>query len=634
MGSWVQPQLPPMLGLPMLTGRLDALADRANCLISQTTATALFGVANPTGRAIRVDNNVDVRVGGVFADIPTGSTFHEVGIFLAWDKAADEMPWMKDYTRDWGAAGFNIFVQLGENADLQHINQNLKDIQAQYAPTKGQTIFLQPMREWHLYSEFANGLASGGRIRLVQLITQFLGEAALMTLAATILALGIAQIALPFFNQLAGKSLTIPWTRPQFAITILVFIIITSVLAGSYPAFYLSSFRPINILRGRLVPTHALTIPRKILVVLQFTVSISLIIGTTLVARQINFAKDRPVGYSRTGLLNIGKNTKDLYDANFQALRNDLLQTGMVAEMAETSAALTEAPYASAGYLSWEGAGPNAKPSVASLGVTADYGHAIGWQLMAGRDFNPALKTDSSTIIINEAAAKLIGFAEPVGKQVRVGSRPVTIIGVVRDVVMNSPFQQVQPADYELASDKQLNDILIRIEPGRSMHSALPEIQQVLRKYNPESPFDYRFVDTDYAQKFSDEERVAALATVFTILAIFISCLGLFGLAAYSAEQRTKEIGVRKVLGSSGFRIWRLLTSDILRLVALAAAIAIPLSGLFMHKWLLNYTYRIKAGWDVFLLSGGLTLLIAVAAVSYHAVRAAHSNPVKALRSE
>jgi len=678
MGSWVQPELPVMLTLPMIAGERRALDERSNCLISQSTARALFGGADPMGRAIRVDNNVDVRVGGVFADIPAGSTFHDVNIFLAWDKAVDEMPWMNDYTHAWDAPGFNIYMQLSEHADIARINQKIRGLIAEHTHNKGETLFLQPMREWHLYGEFANGVAIGGRIGIVrlfaiigcfvlalacinfmnlatarsekrakevgvrktigsskaQLVAQFLIEAGVMVFAATALALGLLAGTLPFFNALVGKTLRIPWLNAEFAAVVLGFMGITALLAGGYPAFFLSRFKPVRVLKGDLKAGPWAALPRKILVVVQFTVSISLIIGTILVGRQIDFAKDRPVGYSRAGLVNIGKNTKDLYDADYFALRNDLLRTGFVANMAESAAPVTEGPDAIAGDIRWEGADPNAKPTFAYLGFTADYGRTIGWQVIAGRDFDPALKTDSGNVILNERAAKLMGFPQPIGKSVRLAGRTRMIIGVVQDLVMGSPFQNIQPACYFLAPDKQNNDILIRVEPGRSMQEALAAIQGVMKKYNPESPFDYRFVDTDYAEKFADEERVAGLARIFTALAIFISCLGLFGLAAYSSEQRTKEIGIRKVLGSSAFRIWRLLTVDILRLIALAVAIAIPSAALFMNKWLMGYSYRVSMGWDVFLLSGGGALLIAIVTVSYHAVRAARAKPVRALRSE
>jgi ABC-type antimicrobial peptide transport system permease subunit len=677
MGSWVQPELPLILTLPMVMGDRQALTERSNCLISQSTARALFGGADPMGRILRVDNNVDVRVGGVFADLPPGSSFHAVGILLAWDKAVDEMPWMNDYTHAWDAPGFNIYLQLSEHADIVRINQKIRHLIAEHTHNKGETIFLQPMREWHLYGEFANGAAVGGRIRIVRLfaaigcfvlllacinfmnlatarsekrakevgvrkvagairgylVAQFLGEAAAMVFIATTLALVLLAFTLPFFNTLVGKTLRIPWLDPGFAALLFVFIAITALLAGSYPAFFLARFKPVKVLKGDLKAGPWAALPRKILVVCQFTVSISLIIGEILVGRQIEYAKNRPVGYSREGLLNVGKNTKDLYDADYASLRGDLLRTGFVAEMAESASPVTEGPDAIAGDIRWEGADPNAKPTFSYLGFTPEYGRTIGWKVLSGRDFDAALRTDSGNVIINESAAKLMGFGQPIGKTVRLWGRDRTIIGVVHNLVMGSPFQNIQPACYFLAPDKQDNDILIRVRPGRSMHEALAAIEAVLKKYNPESPFDYRFVDTDYAEKFADEEQVASLARIFTALAIFISGLGLFGLAAYSAEQRTKEIGVRKVLGSSAFRIWRLLTIDILRLVVLAAAIAIPLAALFMHKWLMGYTYRVPMGWDVFLFSGGGALLIAVATVSYHAVHAARANPIRALRN-
>ena len=676
-GSWVQPDLPVMLTLPMIEGSRDALKDRSNVLISQSLARALFGNTDPMGRNIRVDNTVEVRVGGVFADLPAGSTFHEVGIFLAWDKAVDEMAGMKDYSNDWSASGFQLYVQLGRHADLARINKNIKDLIATHTKNKGETLFLEPMRNWHLYSEYNNGIATGGRIRIVrlftaigifvlllacinfmnlatarserrakevgvrkvigslrrQLIAQFLGEAAGMTIAASALALGIVGLTLPFFNHLSGKALTIPWTNPGFATSILIFIAITALLSGSYPAFYLSRFRPVKVLKGDLRSGPGSSLARKTLVVLQFTVSISLIIGTTLLSRQIVFAKQRPVGYTRAGLINIGKNTKDLYDARYTSLRSDLLHTGVVTNMAEAAIAVTELEQATGGGVSWEGSDPNAKPAFTDMAITADYGATIGWQIIAGRDFDPAKKTDSAGIIINESAARLIGFRQPIGRQLRIwDNKPRTIIGVVRDLVMASPFQRVQPGYYYLVPDVNTNNIIIRVRPDQPMHTALAAIEKVMHRYNPESPFDYRFVDTDYAEKFAEEERVDSLARTFTILAIFISCLGLFGLAAYSAEQRTKEIGVRKVLGSSAFRIWRLLTTDILRLVALSCSIAIPLSGLFMQRWLQQYEYRASSPWWIYCAACGGALFLALFTVSLHAWKAAHTNPIDSLR--
>ena len=668
-GSWVQPDLPDMLTLPMVRGTRDALRDRSNVLIAQSLATSLFGKADPINQIVRVDNTIQVKVGGVFEDLPANSTFHNVRIFLSLDKAIDEMAWLKDYSSDWTSHGWKLYVQLNDHADLATVNRNIASLMTTHTKVSGETIFLHPMRSWHLYGVFVNGMAAGGRIGVVrlfagigafvlllacinfmniatarsqrrakevgvrkvsgslryQLIAQFLSEALIMTTLASIFALGIVQLSLSFFNELAGKRLTIPWTDPLFAILTLAFIAVTALLAGGYPAFFLSGFSPI---RGFVRGTG---LYRKVLVVVQFTVSTSLVIATLLIGRQIDYARDRPIGFSRDGLLNIGKNTSNLYDAQFNALRDDLLRTRVVTNMAEASVAATESPEAGRG-VSWQGLDTTSQPSFTGVLITADYGHTMGWELIAGRDFLPTYATDSDKAIINQSAAMLMGFAQPLGKPIKAYGGRYTIIGIVKDMVIASPFQRVRPGLFLLAPDKSLNDIILRLQPTIPMRPALTAIEKVFRKYNPASPFDYRFVDSDYAQKFADEERIDGLARAFTILAIFISALGLFGLAAYSAEQRNREIGIRKVLGSSVFSIWRLLTTEIVGLVILACAIALPLAALFMHRWLSQYEYRASQPWWLFLATTAGGLALALLTVSFHALKAAHMSPVKTLR--
>jgi len=676
-GSWVQPDLPEMLTLHMLQGNRDALKDRSNVLIAHSVAVALFGNADPMNRTIRVDNSIEVKVGGVFEDIPANSTFHEAHIFLSLDKAIDEMAWLKDYPNAWDAHGWKIYVQLSQHTDLRRVNRKIASLMSAHSHITGETLFLHPMSRWHLHGSFSNGVASGGRIGIVhlfsgigafvlllacinfmnlatarsrrrakevgirkvigslryQLIGQFLGEALLLTAAAVILALGLAQLALPFFNDIAGKHLTLPWTDPLFALSIIAFILITALLAGCYPAFYLSHFRPVKVLKGDLDAGHWSSLPRKILVVIQFTVSITLVIGTILISKQIRFAKDRSLGYTRAGLLNIGKNTSDLYQARYDALRNDLLRTGAVSNMAESSVGATEAPQADRG-VSWDGADSSSKPSFTGVYVSPDYGPTIGWQITQGRDFRRDFATDSDKIIINESAARLMAFPQPLGRVIDAFGRRYTIIGIARDMVVASPFQQIQPGIFMLAPANNLNDILIRITPAMPMRRAVAAVAEVFRRYNPGSPFDYRFADTDYALKFADEERIDGLAQAFTILAIFISCLGLLGLAAFSAGRRSREIGIRKVLGSSAFNIWQLLTAETIRLILLASAIAMPLAGLCMSKWLQQYGYRAPFEWWIYAAAFGGALTLALLTVSLHTLKAARTNPVKTLRSQ
>jgi ABC-type antimicrobial peptide transport system permease subunit len=670
-GSWVQPDLPVMLTLPMIRGSRYTLADRSNVLIAHSLATSLFGTTDPINQAIRVDNMIVVKVGGVFEDLPANSTFHNTRIFLSLDKAIDEMAWLKDYGSDWTAHGWKLYVQLNDHTDLATVNRNIASLMAGHTKATGETIFLHPMASWHLYGVFSNGRAIGGRIGVVrlfagigafvlllacinfmniatarsqrrakevgvrkvigalryQLITQFVGEALLVTALAAVLALGIVQLSLSFFNELAGKRLIIPWTSPMFAVLTLAFILVTGLLAGSYPAFYLSNVNPVDGFRRQS------GLARKILVVVQFTVSASLVICTLLIGRQIDYARNRPTGFSRDSLINIDKNTSNLYDVHFDALRDDLLRTGAVSNVAEASVAATEAPEADRG-VSWQGLDTASQPSFTGVLITPGYGHTMGWELMAGRDFLSNFATDSNKAIINQSAAKLFGRTQPLGKRITAYGGSYTIIGIVRDMVIASPFQRVRPGLFLLSPDKTLNDIILRLNPGIAPRPALAQIEKVFKRYNPASPFDYHFVDTDYAQKFADEQRIDGLARAFTLLAIFISGLGLFGLAAYTAEQRNHEIGIRKVLGSSVFSIWRLLTGEIVWLVLLACAIALPLAALFMHRWLQQYEYRTAQPWWLFAatIAGGLAL--ALSTVSFHALRAANASPVKTLRQQ
>ena len=669
-GSWVQPDLPDMLTLPMVRGTRDALRDRSNVLIAQSLATSLFGKADPINQIVRVDNTIQVKVGGVFEDLPANSTFHNVRIFLSLDKAIDEMAWLKDYSSDWTSHGWKLYVQLNDHADLATVNRNIASLMTTHTKVSGETIFLHPMRSWHLYGVFVNGMAAGGRIGVVrlfagigafvlllacinfmniatarsqrrakevgvrkvsgslryQLIAQFLSEALIMTTLASIFALGIVQLSLSFFNELAGKRLTIPWTDPLFAILTLAFIAVTALLAGGYPAFFLSGFSPI---RGFVRGTG---LYRKVLVVVQFTVSTSLVIATLLIGRQIDYARDRPIGFSRDGLLNIGKNTSNLYDAQFNALRDDLLRTRVVTNMAEASVAATESPEAGRG-VSWQGLDTTSQPSFTGVLITADYGHTMGWELIAGRDFLPTYATDSDKAIINQSAAMLMGFAQPLGKPIKAYGGRYTIIGIVKDMVIASPFQRVRPGLFLLAPDKSLNDIILRLQPTIPMRPALTAIEKVFRKYNPASPFDYRFVDSDYAQKFADEERIDGLARAFTILAIFISALGLFGLAAYTAERRAKEIGIRKVLGASVQGLAGLLSKEFLQLVAISCLIAFPIAWWAMKGWLDGYEYRTSIQWWVFAVAGVLALAVALMTVSFQAIRVAMANPDRSLRA-
>jgi ABC-type antimicrobial peptide transport system permease subunit len=365
-------------------------------------------------------------------------------------------------------------------------------------------------------------------------------------------------------------------------------------------------------------------------VIAQFSISLSLIIGTLVVFRQIQFARDRPVGYDRAGLINIPINTDSLNN-HYEALRTGLLNTGVVANVANASTLLTA--FYRNNFMEWQGMTEEQKnTSFRDIEVNFDYGPTVGWTVLKGRDFSRAYGTDSTAAIVNEEGARVLGFDNPIGKTFRLWNKEWTIIGVTRDMISNSPYDKVQPAVF-LGDGGHSVDI-VRIKPGTPIRTALTAIEAVYKQYNPASPFIYRFNDDDYAQKFVTETRIGNLATVFSGLAILISCLGLFGLASFVAEQRTKEIGIRKVLGAGVVNLWSLLSGDFLKLIAISMAIAMPLIGLFMNKWLQNYPIHTYLSPWIFVLAGAGMLLITLCTVSFQALKAAMINPVRSLRTE
>ncbi len=676
-GVWTQPELPQMLSLNMIEGNRNALKDVSSVLISKSVAKVMFGNVDPMNKIMKMDNMMDLKVAGVFEDIPKNSSFYNTKIMLPWDRAVNTFAgWAKDVQTDWNTRYWRLYVQLNDNVDITAVANKIKNITTQNSKAINETALLYPMNKWHLYNEFENGKISGGRIRYVlmfgtiglfvlllacinfmnlstarsekrakevgirktlgslriQLIQQFLAEALLHTLAALIIALIIVQVSLPFFNNLTNKAIELPYNNFIFWLSVIGFSLFTGCVAGSYPAFYLSAFNPLKVLKGNYKTGSNASLPRKILLLVQFSVSIILIISTIVVYTQIQFAKNRPIGYSSSRLITIGMNTPDLYQASYNNLRNDLIATGAVVNMARSSVSSTETPDDETDF-DWEGKAPGNAPHFKVVRATHDYGSTLKWQLKAGRDFSRNFAGDSSGIIMNEAALKLIGFKQPVGKTIRWSGRNFTVIGVVKNLIMKSPYQPAEPTMFVLNYDFS-NFIMVRINPVIPVRTALSKIETVFKKYNPASPFDYKFTDEEYAKKFSDEEQTSSLATIASTLAIFISCIGLFGLTSFIAEQRTKEIGIRKVLGATVFNLINLLSKEFVLLVITSFFIAIPISYYLMYNWLQNYEYRIQLYWWMFAVAGITVLFIALATISFQAIKAAVANPVKSLRSE
>jgi ABC-type antimicrobial peptide transport system permease subunit len=677
-GMWVEPVFPSMFSIKMLKGVQSALTDPSSILLSESVANSLFGNGDPMNKLVKIDNKESYKVAGVYEDLPHNTTLKKLKILLAWDKYLTTEPWLKDAITQWGNHSFQAFVQVNDNVDIAATSEKIKNasmVHLKEADDGKEELLLQPMDNWRLYNEFKNGKLVGGRIQFVwlfsmigvfvlllacinfmnlstarsekrakevgirktvgslrsQLIGQFLSESVLVALIAFVISIGLVQLLLSFFNGLADKQMTIPWGDPYFWLGTLGFTLFTGLISGSYPAFYLSSFDAIKVLKGTFRVGRYASLPRKVLVVVQFTVSIVLIIGTIIVFRQIQHAKNRPVGYTREGLITVSMNTPDFY-GHYDALRGDLLATGVVENMAESSSPSTDVWSNNVGF-SWEGKDPTSLPLFGTIGVTQDYGKTIGWQIKEGRDFSRDFATDSSGMILNEAALKLTGLKNVLGKIIKWNDRQYNVVGIVKDMVMQSPYTPVKPTIFIMQPD-WANIITVRIKPTESIKDAMAKIEPVFKKFNPGAPFEYQFTDDEYAKKFSDEERIGNLSLFFAVLAIFISCLGLFGLASFVAEQRTKEIGVRKVLGATIMNIWQMLSKDFVLLVVISCLIAVPLAWYYLHQWLQKYEYKTDISWWIFAAAGFGALAITLLTVSFQAIKAAIANPVKSLRSE
>jgi ABC-type antimicrobial peptide transport system permease subunit len=664
----------------MIKGTRDGLKEPYSILLSASTAKAYFGEVDPMNQVIRIDNKYDVKVTGVYEDLPYNTFFRNMNYLLPWELYLISNEWIKKMDNPWGSNFTQTFVQVAEKADMEKVSAKIKDVKFNKLKDDGDrkykpVVFLHPMSKWHLHSEFKNGINVGGRIEFVwlfgiigvfvlmlacinfmnlstarsekrakevgirksigsvrgQLISQFFSESLVVALLAFLFSLLLVLLILPSFNQVADKKLTLPWLSPSFWLIGLVFSLLTGIIAGSYPALYLSSFNPVQVLKGTFRVGRFASVPRKVLVVLQFTVSVTLIIGTIIVFNQIQHAKSRPIGYDRNGLMSMFMSTEDIHN-HFDAVRNELKASGAALEMTESGSPVTQVWNTNGGF-DWKGKDPSLAVDFPNNGVTYEYGKTIGWQFKEGRDFSRDHATDSLAFVINEAAAKFLGFKNTIGETLTWEGKPYTIIGIIKDMVVESPYEPARASLFHISRDGG-SVMIVKINPEMSSREALSKIEGVFKKYNPEAPFEYKFVDEDYARKFNDEERIGKLASFFAALAIFISCLGIFGLASFVAEQKAKEIGVRKVFGASVFTLWKMLSRDFILLVTISLLIAIPTSFYFMSGWLSKYEYRTEISWWIFAVAGMGALLITLATVSYQAIKAALANPVNSLRTE
>ncbi|MEJ5089729.1 FtsX-like permease family protein [Sphingobacterium faecium] len=671
-GTEVDPSFMEMFDFKLLKGnRSQVLSGPQNIILTESLSKKIFGDTDPLNKTLILDNKEPYQVSGIIADLPSNTDF-DFNYLIPLTKA-------DNYSPNWNTSTFMTYIQLKDGTDVDAFNKKLKNIIAKKTNNelKG-SLFLYPLSKMHLYSKFEQGVPVGGKIDQVKLvaglgflilliacinfvnlstarsqkrakevavrkvvgaqrsslITQFLTESVLLSIIAGMLSIGLTFLALPFFNKILDKPLIFSITDPMIWISLVGFILLTGVFAGLYPAFVLSSFKPIKSLKVFGKSKKLALNFREVLVVFQFGIALILIIATLIVRNQIEYAGKRDIGYSPSQLIEIpmeGDMTK-----NYEVIKSELINKNIAHAVTRTGWSITRNASNSSGNFSWEGATPEqGKKIVFNIGkAESDFVKTLGLKVLEGRDIDfERLASDSLSVLVNEAAIKEMKLKNPIGSILKWGSNTFTIVGVINDYINDSPYSPVTPLLIYPAKEWMLN-MVVRTNPSLPIEHNLKQMEEILKKFNPAYPFEYKFVDQQFAIKFKEQQQTAQLALIFSGLAIFISCLGLFGLASYIAELRTKEIGIRKVLGASVTGITAMLSRDFVKLVLIAILLASPIAWWTMNKWLEDFSYRIEIQWWIFAVAGIAALTIAILTVSTQAIRAANTNPIKTLRDE
>ena len=666
-----------MFQYQLLQGNANTVfKDPFSIVLTQSTATALFGNVDPVGRAVRFDNERELKVTGILKDLPANSTF-KFNFLVPFSYLDQTSPWVKEQrTGSFAGNAYQQFVKLKAGISYEQVASKIKDItksEKDNTNAMKSDVILQPFEDRHLYSEYKNGKAVGGFIEYVRmfsiigalvlliacinfinlttarsekrarevgvrkaigsqrkdLIFQFLIESLLLTFISSLFAILFVQLALPAFNMLTGKLVSVPFNNGFFWMIILACVFLTAILAGSRPAFYLSGFNPVKVLKGTMHGSgKTAALPRKILVVLQFSCSVALIISTIVVYKQIQHAKDRPIGYDLNRLMMTDMNAD--IRRNYTAIKNELIQKGIAEDVSMASSPATEI-YWHSDLDHWPGKNASETVEMGILITGEDYFKTLGITIQQGRGFSGS--SDTTSVIFNQAAIRRLRLKDPINQIITWDEKQYRIAGVANDALMLSPFGSADPTMFVFDPAPQ-NFMMYRLSPRIKTQEAIAKLTSIFNKYNPAYPYGYVFADADYAAKFNLEMLIGKLAGLFASLAIFISCLGLFGLAAYVAEQRTKEIGIRKVLGASVSQVWLLLSKDFIVLVLISCVIAAPIASYFLQNWLQKYSYRISIGPGVFVMAASVAIFITLITISFQSVKAALMNPVKSLKAE
>jgi len=673
-GNYVDAPFLSMFQLQFIKGSPSKAFTQLNSLVvNETMANKFFGTTDVLGKTLKVNNKEDYVITGVIKDLPKNVSFK-----FDWLAPFKIYENNNQWLQQWGNNGVITYVETEPNANIDAINNKLHGYIQTKMPEAIAKMSIYPMNRWRLYNNFdTNGKEKEGRIKYVnlfsliawiiliiacinfmnlatarseqrarevgvrkvlgagkgKLIGQFIGESLIMAFISAFLAVIIVYVVLPAFNMLVEKQLIVDILNPVHIGALVSIAILCGLIAGSYPAFYLSSFNPVTVLKGLKLKSGASAgFIRKSLVIVQFTISVVLIISTIIIYQQLQHVKDRDLGYNKEGLVYTTLSGK--MKENFGVIKNDLIRTGVVQNASLSNSQVLQLG-SNTGDFDWQGKDPNKQVLITVEGVNPEYVSTMGMHLKSGRDFYSDIKSDSNNIIINEALAKLLGKKDVVGSVVtrNGGKEKYTIVGVINDFVYNSMYSPAAPLI--LYSDtSNVNFLTVRFKQNADLKTALAKVESVVKSDNPGYPVEFNFVDEQFNQLFKTETLIGKLASVFAVLAIIISCLGLFGLAAYTAERRTKEIGIRKVLGASAQGLAGLLSKDFIQLVAISCLIAFPVAWWMMHNWLQDYEYRVEISWWIFIAADLLAIFIALITVSFQAIRAAFMNPVKSLRTE
>lgn len=652
----------------------DALSLPVNIAISEKMAVDLFGsVKEAIGKTIRCENRDDFSITAVFENVPANSSI-TFNYLINWHIFLTQNPWAKDFSN---TAPFTT-VMLKENADPEQFRAKIKKFLSQYNVDEGPgyslELDMQRYDEMYLHSNLKGGHISGGRIEYVQLfsivsifilliacinfmnlttarslkrakeigvrkvagavrgslIVQFIGEAILMSFLAIAIALLVVYLLLPVFNSITGKHIDLPTGDLLFWMKLTAIAMVTGLIAGIYPAFYISSFNPIKALKGNMKHGSEAKLFRKGLVVFQFTLSILLIVGTIVVSRQVDFIQTKNLGYDRENLIYIPLEG-DL-GSKYSLFKEEAVKLPGIKNITRISSTPTDIDIYTTS-VSWNGKDPTAKPSFAHISVGYDFIKSMNAKMLLGRDFSKEFVGDSVRFILNESALKKIGYEQPLNSPLSFWDMKGSIIGVVKDFHMRSLHEPIKPLIIRLGEKETWGSILVRTEAGK-VKAALGSLDKLCRQLNPKFPFTYQFADEEYQKLYTGELMIGTLSKCFAALAIFISCLGLLGLVIFTAEQRTKEIGIRKVLGASVGSVFSLLSKEFVKLVLIAIVIATPIAWWAINNWLQSFEYKVDISWWMFAIAGMAALLIALVTVSFQAIKAALANPVKSLRAE